>query len=1181
MSDTTYAYPFDPTGTQPSNKIINESQVIASPGWTDFFFIVPQAAPFFRESLVVHLHPGGRRLHEGVDYAPSHRFHDASLATGKPVFGSISFYDKTLAGVAELTYQTVGGPWTLNEEQILDILSNKLRNPRITTWEQIVDLPERFPVIDHEWDLDDMVGMTEVVESLAGIEAALRDTSGSNFVAHLADLNNPHQTTKAQVGLGNVPNFGIATVPQAQAGTTNDALMSPLRVKQAIDVFAAQPLQQHRDNRSNPHDVTKSQVGLGNVVDLPLALEAEAIDGVLNSSYMTPLRVRQAINATAVAQLNVHATRQDNPHQVTKAQVQLGAVQNFGIASVEEARSGTANNLYMTPLLVREAISVSVAGDISSHVNNSNNPHGTTKAQVGLGNVPNYQVATTAEAQAGTANDRFMTPVRVKDYVDVVVASFNTHVNNTENPHMVTKAQVGLGNVDNFPTATTQDMIDGTSTARFATPAGVRAVIQSLDSGDATQHILDRNNPHQVTKQQVQLGNIENWTALSLDEANASVDLASVPQNRYLTPVSIKRLVDLSVNLTPYDDHIDDELNPHKVTATQVGAYTVTEVDQQMAGKLGRTEAAANAERLNGDTATELLNRVRNTYRYAEVRPVSTVVDDETVVTLEGTTWTRLAMATLSLTGVNGNDPIFGRQSAVQFTITGGESSLGTGTVSTYEVSVQPDRPQQSVAHRTAGSNSDLQLMQRWMRTSIDFGDNPPNNADPQHPSNYTHRYELWSRNVPSRNAIEINTTRYSAGVNGFFVNDAAALEEIPAGLTAMSRVLGGDDTDAGSMDFDIANVAANFDNDELTLADYTNDQVLLSELAQSFRHRLITPEGATRDAWDVAVSGHAWNNSDATTTLTGDILARHGSTSEFGDEVILATSASRMKNYALEIEMSNAYYHPTNQAKTLRGLAMGVCVASVERDGKHHGLYVYRTDGGIDGHGLLTFGYNLFGPDEVVFETTSAQLKWGDGEVDADRDAADYEEAVRDANGIVVGAARIGEVNPSPMSFRVQKRDGMITIEVTEFGEEGNYATGPSITFDLSDHPQMETLFGGESAWGVASRNVAECVVTATNCPGRFRSYYAVNDGMFDAGKDTRLSRVEYSGINNEPAITFASPDLSVHTAGPNVRKVNWANRMVYSPATGRLYLGQGNGALRYLLITADTIGDNNAITS
>ena len=56
--------------------------------------------------------------------------------------------------------------------------------------------------------------------------------------------------------------------------------------------------------------------------------------------------------------------------------------------------------------------------DLSNHISNKNNPHSTTKAQVGLGDVQNYGIATKAEAQAAEIDNKYMTPAKVKDFLN-------------------------------------------------------------------------------------------------------------------------------------------------------------------------------------------------------------------------------------------------------------------------------------------------------------------------------------------------------------------------------------------------------------------------------------------------------------------------------------------------------------------------------------------------------------------------------------------------------------------------------------------------------------------------------------------------------------------------------------------------------------------------------------------
>lgn len=59
-----------------------------------------------------------------------------------------------------------------------------------------------------------------------------------------------------------------------------------------------------------------------------------------------------------------------------------------------------------------------VAGkdDFYAHISNTQNPHSVTKAQVGLGNVPNYASATDADALAGTANNKLITPANMNAF---------------------------------------------------------------------------------------------------------------------------------------------------------------------------------------------------------------------------------------------------------------------------------------------------------------------------------------------------------------------------------------------------------------------------------------------------------------------------------------------------------------------------------------------------------------------------------------------------------------------------------------------------------------------------------------------------------------------------------------------------------------------------------------------
>jgi hypothetical protein len=303
---------------------------------------------------------------------------------------------------------------------------------------------------------------------------------------HIARTDNPHSTTKSQVGLGNVDNYLTATQAEAEAGASTAAFMTPQRTAQAISVQAITPLNTHIARVDNPHNTTASQVGLGSVSNFGVATQAEAQAGASNALYMTPLRVSQAITTLALGPLSTHTSRTDNPHSTTASQVGLGSVSNLPLANTSEAQAGTSHALYMTPLLTAQAISFQALTPLNTHIARTDNPHSTTASQVGLGSVSNFGVASQAEAEAGSSNTVYMTPLRTAQAISIqAVSPLNTHIARTDNPHSTTKAQVGLGSVNNFDIATSGEAVAGTSNVKYMTPSLTeQRVAAHVASGD-------------------------------------------------------------------------------------------------------------------------------------------------------------------------------------------------------------------------------------------------------------------------------------------------------------------------------------------------------------------------------------------------------------------------------------------------------------------------------------------------------------------------------------------------------------------------------------------------------------------------------------------------------------------------------------------------------------------------
>ena len=115
-------------------------------------------------------------------------------------------------------------------------------------------------------EVNDRKGEITRIEGLISDEAATRaqadTTVNAKVDSHIGNKSNPHAVTKAQVGLGNVNNTSDADKPvsTAQATAIADA--------KAAGTNAQTNLTTHMQNMSNPHGVTRDQLGMGTTAEI-------------------------------------------------------------------------------------------------------------------------------------------------------------------------------------------------------------------------------------------------------------------------------------------------------------------------------------------------------------------------------------------------------------------------------------------------------------------------------------------------------------------------------------------------------------------------------------------------------------------------------------------------------------------------------------------------------------------------------------------------------------------------------------------------------------------------------------------------------------------------------------------------------------------------------------------------
>lgn len=168
---------------------------------------------------------------------------------------------------------------------------------------------------------DDLYNISDHNENMDIVDTELHKVSvtaqntAESLSSHTGSKNNPHNVTKAQIGLGSVPNVSTNnqtptySVPSANAALSSGEVLSTAFGKIAK---AVNSLISHLSNVSNPHSVTKAQVGLSNVNNT-----ADSAKSVASAARLTTARTialggqltgSASFNGTANISLNASYT---------------------------------------------------------------------------------------------------------------------------------------------------------------------------------------------------------------------------------------------------------------------------------------------------------------------------------------------------------------------------------------------------------------------------------------------------------------------------------------------------------------------------------------------------------------------------------------------------------------------------------------------------------------------------------------------------------------------------------------------------------------------------------------------------------------------------------------------------------------------------------------------------------
>lgn len=271
--------PVDLRGTLSSNRRVDEVHTLNVANGRVNRMLTPKFGAYFTESLEVR-QANGALLKRDVDYVTTYYYVDLGVVTGKEICAIVVITNPKVSSTVRLTYQAYGGPYALSIDELNQILIETETPKDKIQWESITNKPTMYVPADHTheyWQLyglettdfnleqlgrDWFTGRKPVIDDnrlyyqnkIAGAQAIVNNYQ-QQVLAHILDQQNPHETDRFKIRLGNVNDWPLANKVQSEDKTQSSTYQPIGGIYNMLTVHVQPILNTHIANRNNPHKV--------------------------------------------------------------------------------------------------------------------------------------------------------------------------------------------------------------------------------------------------------------------------------------------------------------------------------------------------------------------------------------------------------------------------------------------------------------------------------------------------------------------------------------------------------------------------------------------------------------------------------------------------------------------------------------------------------------------------------------------------------------------------------------------------------------------------------------------------------------------------------------------------------------------------------------------------------------
>ena len=497
-------YTFDDTGTNPDNLVRNEAHTLAD---KKYRAISPYHGVFYTDAFSIQDTLTGNYLIKGTDYVFAELHQDLTKLIGKEIAGIAIVINPSISGSVRITYQCVGGPYSVNADTVASLLEKVPDSNTLNSWYEIINKPTYFTPGQHLHDLGDVANMDVLLYGLERIREAIffsintprqailqlvrealdsyisriLTTAGTRYITMLIELRDSF--TAEAVGLENVANYQVDGYPipdEIEKRTTdvldaisddnvlnlgvNDKYITGWGISHIKEWLYSNLVTSGKEALEQLDIVSKDRIifdptfdtAIGASLGAVIKPELEAFKDMPQGA--TFILESYTLNNNKIALNNKKPEDELRPEDVTK--IDIGVYPDNKENAVERKNSKYA--ITKIAEMSNEKGSAILATDIET------------------GDIYTGKLTVSAGGLVTIVWKKLMNI----DDTEASSISYMEHIKDTNNPHKTRKHQVQLSDVENLPVATRNDILSRNRVRKYITYDGLLLFAKAFLTGE-------------------------------------------------------------------------------------------------------------------------------------------------------------------------------------------------------------------------------------------------------------------------------------------------------------------------------------------------------------------------------------------------------------------------------------------------------------------------------------------------------------------------------------------------------------------------------------------------------------------------------------------------------------------------------------------------------------------------